>query len=374
MKIDKLKLYAVEFAFLATLLYGLLIKRFNFRILALVFVIFGIITFTLIKRNKSVSVHSKQVVLIVTIVSLTYLVLFYGMGLYFGFYRSTAQLSWYSLYRFIIPLSIVIIIGEMLRHKVLSHNSKLATILITLCLITADLLFYARSYDIRSYDGALVLVGLNLFSSIARNLLCNYVSKTYGAIPNIIYRYITVMYIYFIPITPDIHTFFVTLINIILPYIMYLLIDFGFRKQTGVISYQSKRRIAIGYGAFMVVIVSVAMLISNLFPYRLMVVGSGSMTGSINQGDAVVYAAYTNKSTIEVGDIIIFNKNNTDLIHRVIEIEKVNGEFHYITKGDVNQKADEGYVLSSQIEGIYKAKIPYIGNLTLWARDIFNPR
>ncbi len=374
MKIDKLKLYIVEFAFLATLLYGLLVKRFNFRILALVFMFFGIITFILIKRNKSVAVHSKQVTLLVTIVSFTYLILFYGMGLYFGFYKSSVQLSLFSIRRFIIPLTIVIVIGEMLRHKALSQNSKIATILITLCLITTDLLFYARRYDINSYDGALTLIAVNLFSSISRNLLCNYVSKRYGSIPNIIYRYITVMYIYFIPITPDIHAFFVALINIILPYIVYLLLSFGFTKQTKVVSSRSKRGMVIGYTAVFATIAIIAMVVSNLFTVRLLVVGSGSMTGTVNKGDAIIYNAYERDDTIKVGNIIIFNKNNTELIHRVVEIEKVNGEFHYITKGDANQNPDEGYVLSSQIEGIYKGKIPYIGYLTLWPRDIFNPR
>ena len=54
-------------------------------------------------------------------------------------------------------LTIVIVIGEMLRHKALSQNSKIATILITLCLIL-------KSVNLISVCGRFVKYPLNLLT------------------------------------------------------------------------------------------------------------------------------------------------------------------------------------------------------------------
>jgi hypothetical protein len=62
---------------------------------------------------------------------------------------------------------------------------------------------------------------------------------------------------------------------------------------------------------------------------------------------------------------------NVQTIHRVVDIKEVNGEIRYFTKGDANKTNDEDYRTSKDIIGITKLKIKYIGNLTLWARELF---
>ena len=84
------------------------------------------------------------------------------------------------------------------------------------------------------------------------------------------------------------------------------------------------------------------MLISCQFKYGLLVVGSESMTGTLNKGDAVVFERYDDQ-TIKEGQVIIFNFNDIQTIHRVVDIRKVNGEYRYYTKGDANQRNDDEY-------------------------------
>ena len=112
-------------------------------------------------------------------------------------------------------------------------------------------------------------------------------------------------------------------------------------------------------------------LISCRFSYCLLVVGSESMTGAINKGDAIIYEAYDNQ-VIEEGDIIVFDKGRLTYIHRVVRIENTDGQVRYITKGDANESEDVGYATSSEIIGIHRVRINFIGYPTLWINSIFD--
>ena len=58
----------------------------------------------------------------------------------------------------------------------------------------------------------------------------------------------------------------------------------------------------------------ITMLISCQFKYGILVIGSESMTGTINIGDTIIYEQYKNQ-TIKKGDIIIFNNSGIKTIH-----------------------------------------------------------
>ena len=50
---------------------------------------------------------------------------------------------------------------------------------------------------------------------------------------------------------------------------------------------------------------------------------------------------------------------------------KINNVYQFITKGDANENIDNGYRKNSDISGIVKFKIKYIGLPTLWLRSLF---
>lgn len=76
-------------------------------------------------------------------------------------------------------------------------------------------------------------------------------------------------------------------------------------------------------------------------PTPLWAVESGSMEPVLYRGDLVIVRA-VDPETLEVGDIIIFNVSVVDVpvVHRIIEIELVNGTLRFTTKGDNNHSAD----------------------------------
>ena len=66
---------------------------------------------------------------------------------------------------------------------------------------------------------------------------------------------------------------------------------------------------------------------SREFKYCMIAIGSGSMTGSINKGDAVIYKTYDKKlDKLETGDVLVFYKDSRIIVHRIVNIQSVYGE------------------------------------------------
>ena len=95
------------------------------------------------------------------------------------------------------------------------------------------------------------------------------------------------------------------------------------------------------------------------------------MTGEINKGDMVIYERYDDQ-TIKEGQVIVFLQHESKIVHRVVRIERVNGETRYFTKGDFNQDEDNGFRTDADIVGLTDLKIAYIGYPTLWLREMLS--
>ena len=124
-----------------------------------------------------------------------------------------------------------------------------------------------------------------------------------------------------------------------------------------------------------ILLLFIVALVSGLFKYQIMAIGSGSMEPVIYRGDAIVFEKVTTedeKNAIEEGTVIVFKHNGVYITHRITKIEMVDGTRVYQTKGDNNEKEDAFKVENDDIVGITKTKIKYIGFPTLWIQDLFN--
>ena len=372
MKIDKFKIYVLEILLFIFLLFALFESNIVTKTsLAIILFIYMIVCVLLLKKRKSPPIYHKQVTIVMTIFAILYLAGFYLLGLYFGYYDATVKLSLWSLYKYIIPLTVIIISSEVIRSVLIAQKGEKTKILAFLIMVLIDLIVYTGVYDLNNLDDFLTVIGFILFASVACNLLYNYVSSKFGNKGVIIYRLITVLYVYFIPFVPNIYIFFKSVIRMIYPYVIYLVLDYTYAKKTYTTDYVDQRKKAINTTSLVVFATLISMLVSCQFRYGIIVIGSGSMTGTINKGDAAVFEKYE-KQDIKEGMVIIVNKNNIRIIHRVIEIQKVNGETRYYTKGDANVQADDGYITDKDIVGVTLFKIKYIGYPSIWVRDIFS--
>ena len=82
-----------------------------------------------------------------------------------------------------------------------------------------------------------------------------------------------------------------------------------------------------------------------------------------SRGDAVLIEKLDNEELkkIKVDDVIAFHYNNQILVHRVVSINEVNGNYKIKTKGDNNDYVDAWTVSNEDVCGKVKNVIKYIG-------------
>ena len=130
----------------------------------------------------------------------------------------------------------------------------------------------------------------------------------------------------------------------------------------------------------------IVIILAVVLAAHLSVVVSGSMEPSFYRGDIVAtqnvntygiqeFNPYTD---VEINDVVVYNAKwySEPVIHRVINIQEINGTKYYIIKGDNNEVADPYPVTPDQIKakvitiGDSLLVIPQIGQITLFFRGL----
>lgn len=381
MKKNQIKIFILEILLIVILIFALFaLNIFTRSVLATIISIYALIVIYILKVRKISSINKKQSIILMIIFSMFYLGIFYLFGLYFGFVRTKILFSLKTIVKYILPISLIIIASELIRKYFLSNKVEIkykdkkieiSSILTYISMVIIDVLLYTDIYSLRSLDDFLTALGLVFFASLSCNLLFNYITPKFGSRGIIVYRLVTTLFIYILPIMPDVYIFFRSFLRLLYPYIMYLVFEKMFSKNDYTITIKAKQKEVIANTILIVVAALFVMLVSCQFKYGLLVVGSESMTGTLNKGDAIIFEKLKNQ-VIEEGQVIIFNYNEIQTIHRVIDIKKVNGEYRYYTKGDANERQDEDYRTIDDINSLVKLRIKYIGHPTLWIRSLFS--
>lgn len=373
MKSEKIRLYIIQIAliifFLLTIIFPNVINK---RIVAIVLLVFMGISIKLIKSDKLELTNNKEITFLFAGMGIIYISILYMLGFLTSFYKSTILLSLWSIKNYIIPYIVIIISAEIIRKTVLLKEHKRSRILMLIAMVLLDIILNTNVHNLRTVNDYFLLVSFIIFASIANNLLFNHMIIKYRNVKAVIaYRLITILYPYIIPITPDVYIFLETIINMVIPYIIYLAVENLYaKKKIVLLSKGQLKKDRIISGIFYVIIVIIAMLVSCKFKYGVLVIGSGSMTGTINKGDIAIFEKYDSDEDVETGDIIVFNRDGEKIVHRVIDQRIIESESRYYTKGDANQQEDDGYTKKEAIIGHVKGRIPYIGYLTLWVNNL----
>jgi len=116
-----------------------------------------------------------------------------------------------------------------------------------------------------------------------------------------------------------------------------------------------------------VICIAIAWFSMGIFRFYPSVIATGSMEPYINVGDVII----VDKSNVDMiikGDIIQFKREDIFISHRVIEVLEKEGEKLYRTKGDNNSASDLELVYSTQIQGKVVATVPKVGWITLFLK------
>ncbi len=77
----------------------------------------------------------------------------------------------------------------------------------------------------------------------------------------------------------------------------------------------------------------------------------------------VIFVEEVPPEEINVGDVVLFNINGKQIIHRVVFIEQEGTNYYYTTKGDANMQISESEmdIPHEYIKGKLVMRIPYLG-------------
>lgn len=368
---DKKTLYALSVALLAILLLVLFVNDYSKLLSAIIMIISAVLICFFIKKRTTLSMYKGQVTLIVTISALLYVMILYLMSIRIGYVNSLASLSLSILFGHTIPIIALIITAEIIRRALCAQEDKIASVICYLICVITEITALNTTVSFSSFNSVMNFFGIVVFPSIISNLVYNYLSKRYGATPNIILRLIISLYPYVIPRIPALDVSIQAILSLIFPLVIYGFVSALYEKKR---QYALKQKTKYWYAVpvFMsIVMISIVMLISCQFRFGAIVIGSESMTGELNKGDITIYEERTDQ-IISEGQVIIFKKDKTQVIHRVVKIERVNGVTRYYTKGDANKENDIGYITDSNIVGLAKVSLPYLGYPTIWLRSLIN--
>ena len=175
---------------------------------------------------------------------------------------------------YIIPITVIIISTEIIRHSLLSQSAKGSGTLAYLISVLAEVLIYTSISANMAFQGFLDLVGLVLLPALIANLVNNHLSVRYGIWPSVIYRLVTVLYAYFIwfvPATPDA---LYVLSRLLVPLFLLWFVSLLYEKRQGAASRRSGVLSYVSTFLAVVIMISSVMLISCRFKYGVIVIAT----------------------------------------------------------------------------------------------------
>ena len=371
---DRKVLYTASLLLVAVLLGVLFIPRSLIRsIAAAISAAAAVAIYFLIKKRSIHSINKQQVLLLTSVAGVLYLVIYYLTGIEFGFYRARTPLSVPTFLNYILPIAVIIISTEVIRSVLMAQKNKLSSVCSFIAGVLSELIIGAGLSGNITFNRFMDIVGMTLLPAIAANVLYHYLSENYGAYPSIVYRLITSLYLYLIPVYPATPDSMVALANLLVPIIMLVFVNSLYENKQREKAIKSGKNKWVGIAAIALsvsLMISLVMLISCKFRFGTLVIATDSMTGEINKGDAVVFEKYDGQIITE-GQVVVFRDGNSLIVHRVVEIQRIDGSNRYFTKGDANEDRDSGYITDGDIESVVLFKVSYVGYPSIWMRDLF---
>lgn len=351
--------------------YVFLDKIYNPSTVSIIVTIFWILlcfaTLVIFKYPKDRSINNKMSIKVVLISLLSSVLIAYLLGFFVGFMRNPYSFTIKNIIRNILPILILCVTKEVIRY-ILAKNSiynRKPIILFTISVIIVDILCNMIS----TYNAEVIFKFSATFviPTIAAEMLCSYLLYNFDIRSSLIYMIATNIYIYLLPIIPDLGDFANAVMFTLLPFIIYFIVGrvvkYNKKEKENNFKFDLKLLFTIPILIFLIVIV---ILVSGVFNYKLIAVASNSMNPQFKRGDGVIYHK---TKDITIDDVIAFNKEAKIITHRVVAIKTVNGKEYIYTKGDNNNAVDDSYITKDDVLGVVKYVVSNIGYPTIWFNE-----
>ncbi len=322
--------------------------------------------------------YKKDVLLNIIIFLLMYYFITYFLGLFSGFVKSSYSLSFINIIKNTFPVIALILISELMRYVLFNKTKRNLPCLIIGCLlfVMVDVNTMVHIYDVKTALGITKMICLVVFPSITKNIFLTYLTMKVGYKNGIIYRLITELSTYLLPIFPDFGEYINVLLKTVLPIAIMARLNnmFNYYSVRKIKDSRYNNRKLVLYSVITFALLTIVLLTSGLFTYQALTIGSGSMSPAIEKGDVIVLKSMKNEEArkIKKGDVLVYNHDNKIIVHRVIK-KSNNGEtISFKTKGDYNNAKDSWTVKQEDVIGIVKFRIRWIGMPTVALNELLN--
>ena len=347
-----------------------ILSGYNF----IIFLIIGLLLFKYFfgfERDRSR--YTKDAIFEVIIFLLVFFIVFYLSGIVISFARTGNYYTFYGFKTFIIPMTVTIILKEILRYMMLKkcENSRILIFIVFVLFSFLDITesLYYNSFN--SNYGTFLFVALSLLPTLSRNVVFNYLSLKIGFRPIVLYLLVTSLYAYLIPIIPNPNEYITAIIQFLLPILLWVKLHNFFQKEND--DYVSRDYKKTNIWSLIIPIILTVIIVyftSGYFHYYALAIASGSMEPVIRKGDIVIVEKISSKyDRLKEGQVLVYRYNSVIVVHRIIKIVNDNGKYYFYTKGDANGSEDNYEIPEENIIGIIKTVIPYLGLPTVWLNE-----
>ncbi len=338
-------------------------------------IVFSIILITLLAFfgfEKDKSFLRGSTARIVTAALMAFLLIIYGLGIVLGFRRGFLYHDLFSLIKniaFVVMITFEIEIIRYIIAKKCFQDEKMLVIFTVLSTIF-NIFMEINMGVLNTSEDKFIFLSTIIFPIMANESLCSFMTYKTGMLSSLIYKLVINLYIYILPIVPDLGNYIYSVVNILLPFILYNTLNkmiIRYEKEKAQITKMNK---VVFVTPLVVLFVILVILVSGIFNHKLIAIASNSMVPMYSRGDAVIYEKVKVES-LEVGDILAFKKNDIVVTHRIVKILKNGSEYSFVTKGDNNNANDTYEPKESDVLGRVRLSFKYIGYPTVLINEFF---
>ena len=306
----------------------------------------------------------------VVIVMIVYSMLYFSLGLVFGYERSPYSHTLQSMIRNIWSFVVIIGFQEFARFQILKLSPKRIGFygIVTALFIVAQIDFWSFTSNFSSNAETFKYFSQVLLPLLVSNCLFTYLALTSGNVSSTIYRGVLELLVILLPIYPSINWLIKSMMDIILVVIVALYVNYSdLRAARTIRKRELKKESIVSYIPFVIVLVLVVCFVGGMFKYQPIAVLSNSMYPTFSRGDAVIVEKINSKDInqlkkLEKGNILYFSKDGNLIIHRITAVEyESENRVLFHTKGDNNNSEDGWVVTNEEVLGTVKFMAPIVG-------------
>lgn len=321
-------------------------------------------------RNKN---YLKKInVRYMIVLLLSYVLIIYLFGFFMGFTKSIYSFNLLTILGNIIPVGLAIFFKEYTRFIVAnkSFNHIGPYVLLTIFYISITIFNSYINTDFNNLFQVFNFICLTVLPTFAKEAVSSYITYNISYTPTLIYNLSFAIFPYVVPLYPDLGDYLNSILGIGFPFIIFLTM----RKW---IKYKDIDNIKLTNSFIklicmpLIIFTSIlVILISGVFSYKLIAIGSDSMNPIYYKGDAIIYKK-VDIGKIKKDDILVFEHNNQVITHRVVGIIKKGNRIYFQTKGDNNEDVDAGLISNDMVLGTVRYIVKYVGYPTIWLNEFF---